>query len=70
MRNGPLDSRFFGKPLGVEQMIAELQAMVGEGALEIVTDAASLPAEGSFDGVRPNRSVSTLRTRGRVVGGE
>ena len=30
----PADSRFFGKPLGVEQMIAELQAMVGEGALE------------------------------------
>src|SRR5438105_7564533 len=24
----PADSRFFGKPLGVEQMIAELQAMV------------------------------------------
>src|ERR1700704_2983920 len=26
----PTDSRFFGKPLGVEQMINELQAMVGE----------------------------------------
>src|SRR5213080_4629520 len=24
----PADSRFFGKPLGVDQMIAELQAMV------------------------------------------
>src|SRR3977135_2621834 len=30
----PADSRFFGKPLGVEQMIAELQAMVGVGALK------------------------------------
>ena len=30
----PADSRFFGKPLGVEQMIAELQAMVGEGRVE------------------------------------
>jgi CheY-like chemotaxis protein len=25
----PANSRFFGKPLGVDQMIAELQAMVG-----------------------------------------
>lgn len=32
----PADSRFFGKPLGVEQMISELQAMVGTGALKIV----------------------------------
>lgn len=32
----PANSRFFGKPLGVEQMIAELQAMVGAGALQIV----------------------------------
>ena len=28
----PADSRFFGKPLGVEQMIAELKAMIGAGA--------------------------------------
>ena len=32
----PADSRFFGKPLGVGQMIHELQAMVGEGALKIL----------------------------------
>src|SRR5712672_4558619 len=32
----PADSRFFGKPLAVVQMIAELQAMVGAGALKIV----------------------------------
>ena len=32
----PADSRFFGKPLSVERMIAELQGMVGAGALEIV----------------------------------
>ena len=49
----PADSRFFGKPLGVEQVIAELQAMVGKGALQIVTDAASLPADGAFDGAAP-----------------
>ena len=35
----PADSRFFGKPLNVEQMITELQAMIGVGALEIVPDA-------------------------------
>ncbi len=32
----PADSRFFGKPLGVDKMINELQAMVGEGALKIL----------------------------------
>jgi two-component sensor histidine kinase/CheY-like chemotaxis protein len=41
----PADSHFFGKPLGAEQMIAELQAMVGAGALTIVphTVLASRP---------------------------
>jgi two-component sensor histidine kinase/CheY-like chemotaxis protein len=38
----PADSRFFAKPLEVKQMIAELQEMVGTGALRIVPDA-SLP---------------------------
>ena len=32
----PPDSRFFGKPLEEKQMIAELQEMVGTGALKIV----------------------------------
>ena len=36
----PADSRFFGKPLEVKQMINELQAMVGAGALKIVPKAA------------------------------
>jgi len=36
----PADSRFFGKPLEVKQMIAELQEMVGTGALKIVPEAA------------------------------
>src|ERR1700722_11191738 len=40
----PRDSPFFGKPLGVEQMITELQAMVGTGALRIVPDATELSA--------------------------
>jgi two-component sensor histidine kinase/ActR/RegA family two-component response regulator len=46
----PADSRFFGKPLEPKQMIAELQAMVGEGILEIVPEPilpAALFAEAS-----------------------
>jgi len=41
----PANSRFFGKPLGVEQMITELQAMVGAGALTIVPNATEWPAD-------------------------
>src|SRR3954464_13625890 len=36
----PADSRFVGKPLEVKQMIAELQGMVGAGALKIFPEAA------------------------------
>lgn len=36
----PADSRFFGKPLEVKQMIHELQDMMGKGALKIVHKAA------------------------------
>jgi two-component sensor histidine kinase/DNA-binding NarL/FixJ family response regulator len=39
----PAESRFFGKPLESDQMVAELQKMVGAGALKIIPDA-SLPA--------------------------
>jgi len=49
----PAGSRFFGKPLGVEQIIAELQAMVGAGALRIVADATLLPANGTFHSAEP-----------------
>jgi two-component sensor histidine kinase/DNA-binding response OmpR family regulator len=38
----PADSRFFGKPLSDDQMIAELQAMVGAGALKTVQNASLL----------------------------
>src|ERR1700757_4821161 len=47
----PADSRFFGKPLGVEQMTAELQAMVGAGALRIVPNATDLPADQARHGM-------------------
>jgi two-component sensor histidine kinase/CheY-like chemotaxis protein len=45
----PTDSRFFGKPLGVEQMIAELQAMVGAGALKILSGAPSMRSGEDID---------------------
>jgi two-component sensor histidine kinase/CheY-like chemotaxis protein len=35
----PAESRFFGKPLEMKQMIAELQEMVGAGALKIIPEA-------------------------------
>src|ERR1700732_1796971 len=33
----PNDSRFFGKPLDVKQMIAEMQEMIGLGSLSIIS---------------------------------
>jgi two-component sensor histidine kinase/CheY-like chemotaxis protein len=49
----PADSRFFGKPLGVEQMIAELQDMVGAGALKIVPHTTIMAAEATSYGTSP-----------------
>ena len=34
----PADSRFFGKPLDVKQMIAVMQDMIGNGSLKVVPD--------------------------------
>ena len=64
----PADSRFFGKPLGVEQMIGELQAMVGAGALKIVPNV-------TLDGIRrfacgADCPVVPLRAGGGLVGRE
>lgn len=56
----PADSRFFGKPLGVEQMIAELQTMVGAGALEILPGAPEGPAD-------ENRSDAPIDSRPRTA---
>jgi two-component sensor histidine kinase/CheY-like chemotaxis protein len=49
----PADSRFFGKPLGVDQMINELQAMVGTGALTIVPNATMAPADRPLHATAP-----------------
>ena len=60
----PADSRFFGKPLDVKQMIAELQDMIGNGALKIAKDVAALMAaaphpETNGKAVRPGSPGST-----------
>lgn len=39
----PLDSRFFGKPLEMKRMIAELQDMVGMGTLAIIPEETLKP---------------------------
>jgi two-component sensor histidine kinase/DNA-binding response OmpR family regulator len=52
----PADSRFFGKPLEVKQMIAELQDMVGKGTLEIVPEPI-LPAA-LFEVTTPKAEVT------------
>ena len=50
----PANSLYFGKPLVVKQMIAELRAMVGLGALKVVPDVAP-PLGGNSSGEKtPN----------------
>jgi two-component sensor histidine kinase/CheY-like chemotaxis protein len=47
----PTDSRFFGKPLEVNQMITEIQEMIGQGALKFIPPDISLlvPATGPIE---------------------
>ena len=55
----PTASRFFGKPLEVQQMIAELQEMIGQGSLKIVPAyIATFPAKVS----QIERSAETTPT--------
>jgi two-component sensor histidine kinase/ActR/RegA family two-component response regulator len=49
----PADSRFFGKPLGVDQMVVELKAMVGAGALTILPDATAQAADKPIHAAAP-----------------
>jgi two-component sensor histidine kinase/CheY-like chemotaxis protein len=61
----PPDSRFFGKPLEVKQMIAEMQDMIGKGSLKVVPDevaaviAKSPHAEPNGKTIRPGPAGST-----------
>lgn len=43
----PADSRFFGKPVEVQQMIAELQGMIGQGSLKIIPGDISAGTNGA-----------------------
>src|SRR5256885_15673847 len=54
----PADSRFFGKPLEMKHMIAQLKEMVGVGALKVVPTAAIPMAVEAFakNGERHARS--------------
>jgi two-component sensor histidine kinase/CheY-like chemotaxis protein len=54
----PRDSRFFGKPLGVKQMIAEMQDMMGKGSLEIAPKDVSAAIEKAL---HPKSNGSTPR---------
>jgi two-component sensor histidine kinase/CheY-like chemotaxis protein len=54
----PPDSRFFGKPLEVKRMIAELRDMVGTGALMIVPEPDVLPP--SVDALARSKSPDPL----------
>lgn len=49
----PDDSKFFPKPLEIQQMIDELQAMIGEGTLKVLPSL--VPADDSL--VRENRKL-------------
>jgi two-component sensor histidine kinase/DNA-binding response OmpR family regulator len=40
-KDKPVDSRFFGKPLDVKQMIAEMQDMIGRGSLKVAPNDVS-----------------------------
>jgi two-component sensor histidine kinase/DNA-binding response OmpR family regulator len=41
-KDKPVDSRFFGKPLDVKQMIAEMHDMMGNGSLKVIPDDISV----------------------------
>src|ERR1700737_620241 len=54
----PADSRFFGKPLDVKQMIAEMQDMIGKGSLKIApNDVSALIAKA----LHPKSNGATIR---------
>jgi two-component sensor histidine kinase len=57
----PADSRFFGKPLEVKQMIAELKDMVGAGALKVISKEAIPMAVQALSGTSHNRARSAAQ---------
>ena len=57
----PADSRFFGKPLEVTRMIAELREMVGIGTLKVVPDTA-IPLVVNALGGAPGTAAQSVLT--------
>jgi len=53
----PADSRFVGKPLGFEEMVDHLKAMVGAGALQIVSNTAIASSENRLQPLRTQDAV-------------
>src|SRR6202795_241430 len=69
----PTNSRFFGKPLEVKQMIAELREMIGQGALRIIpSDISTLLAKTVQTETRgrPETSGSTSSTSKEFLAAE
>jgi two-component sensor histidine kinase len=61
----PAESRFFGKPLEMKQMIAELREMMGIGALKVVPETAiplAVKALGKKNGGTPRATVQESLT--------
>jgi two-component sensor histidine kinase/ActR/RegA family two-component response regulator len=57
----PPDSRFFGKPLEMTQVIAELKEMVGAGALKVVSKETIPMAVQALAGTSSSRPRSTAQ---------
>lgn len=57
----PTDSRFFGKPLEVKQMISELQNMIGKGVLTAVSKATIPLAVEALTKTRPSGPPSSAQ---------
>jgi two-component sensor histidine kinase/FixJ family two-component response regulator len=59
----PIHSRFFGKPLEVKQMIAEMQDMIGQGSLSVIqTDISPVLAKAMQ--TEPRKISETARSNG------
>jgi two-component sensor histidine kinase/CheY-like chemotaxis protein len=53
----PTNSRFFRKPLAVDEMISQLQTMIGAGALKILPNTTTDPGENPEVARSPQESV-------------
>jgi two-component sensor histidine kinase/DNA-binding NarL/FixJ family response regulator len=65
----PIDSRFFGKPLEMKRMVAELQEMVGRGASKIAHDSIVLPltAAEALVTVKPDSEAAKSNTKASLI---